>query len=193
MTTDATPDPAISFNAAVDALERGDDAAARGHLEDTLALAPDDGEAILMLAQLERAAGEAEAAETRLRARVEAAPGDVDSTVELADLRLDAGDAAGAAGLLRQVLVLEPNHWEALLLLGDAFMDGQAFTEAARSYHGCVAANPFCGEGWYNLGRAHAARGDVERAIAAYAGYLDSVPDAPDRAEVEAELQRLRA
>ncbi len=45
----------------------------------------------------------------------------------------------------------------------------------------------------FNLGRAYESAGALEPAIAAYRAYLDAAPDAPDRASVEARIERLEA
>ncbi|MGH1344256.1 MAG: tetratricopeptide repeat protein [Nannocystales bacterium] len=45
----------------------------------------------------------------------------------------------------------------------------------------------------FNLGRAYESAGLVEPAMEAYRQYLEAAPDAPDRASVEARLDRLEA
>ena len=139
---DATVDTAEQFNAAVSALERGADAEARGLLEAVLVASPHDGEAILMLAQVERAAGDVEAARDRLKRWVALAPDDLSACVELADLALERGEPGKAATVLREVLAVRPNHWEALLLLGDAFND----VPIARAAGYSIAFNSRCDE-----------------------------------------------
>ena len=191
---DRSIDIAEHFNAAVAALEGGADAAAAQHLDRVLASSPHDGEAILMRAQIERAAGDLAAAAARLEVWLRGVGGDdLDARVELADVELERGDPGAAAAWLREVLERRPHHGEALLLLGDAFAEVAAWTEAARAYRACVSVDPFCREAWYNLGRAHAERGDAERAVVAFEGYLDAAPEAEDREAVLAELARLRA
>lgn len=45
---------------------------------------------------------------------------------------------------------------------------------------------------YFNLGRAHESSGRIEDAIAAYEGYLDADPDAPDRDSVRERIVRLQ-
>ena len=63
-------DYAQAFNAALDAIEAGDEPRARELLEGVVTADPRDGEAVLMLCRLERVAGEAAAAKARMEALI---------------------------------------------------------------------------------------------------------------------------
>jgi predicted Zn-dependent protease len=186
-------DYAHTFNEALDAIEAEDFADARVLLEIVAEADPRDGEAVLMLARIEREAGDVEMARGHLESLVELAPNHVDGRVELADLLLEAGETGPAVSHLRAVLVERPNHWEALLLMGNAFTDAEAHDEASAAYQQCLESNPFSGDAWYNLATAQEATGNLPAAVAAYAGYLQVRPEAEDLAEVTAHMALLEA
>ncbi|TNF35647.1 MAG: tetratricopeptide repeat protein [Deltaproteobacteria bacterium] len=186
-------DPAELFNAALTAIEAGDEATASDRLRQVIARNPADTEAVALLCELYLDHERPEAAEEVLKTVAAAVPGEPTYLVRRAELRLAAGDPRGAAVLLTAALKLQPGHWEALYLLGDAFCDVAAFPEAARAYRLSLESNPFSHEAWYNLGVALAEAGDDDGAAEAWEAYLRVRRDAPDRAEVEAEITRLRA
>ena len=186
-------DYAQAFNDALDAAESGDEGHARALLEKVVAADGRDGEAVLMLARLERNAQEIVQAKGRIEALLDLVPNHVDGLVELADILLEQGQPGEAAGHLRTVLVDRPNHWEALLLLGDAFSDAGAFAEATAAYQECLESNPFSSDAWFNLASSQETQGNLLAASAAYQGYLQVRPDAEDRDEVRAHIKELEA
>ncbi len=196
MDADTTPSEAQlataeRFNEALEAIDGGDPQRALPLLRDVVDADPSDGEALLILAQLERDLGEADVARARLSARVASAPDDYEARVEFADLLLGAGEVAQAASVIREVLVTRPNHFDALFLLGSCFMDVEAYEEAARAFGAGVEVNPFSGVCWFNLARARERLGEADEAASAYRAYLKAVPRADDRTEVEAWIAAL--
>lgn len=189
--TEAQLATAERFNDALAAIDAGDAAAALPLLREVVGTDPDDGEAVVILAQLERDLGDTASALDRLRRRVDAAEDDVDARVELADLLLSQGDPGGAATVIRHVLIARPNHFDALFLLGSCFLDVSAFDEAARAFGAGVEVNPFSGVCWFNLARAREELGHASEAASAYRAYLKAVPRAEDRADVEDRIARL--
>ena len=186
-------DFAQAFNDALDAVEAGDDDRARALLEKVVTVDSRDGEAVLMLARLERIAKESDRARERLEGLISLVPNHVDALVELADLLLEEGRAGDAASHLRIVLVERPNHWEALLLLGNAFSDAEAHTEATVAYQECLESNPFSGDAWFNLAASQEAQGNLLAASAAYQGYLQVRPDAEDSVAIMEHVAHLEA
>jgi iron complex outermembrane receptor protein len=65
------------------------------------------------------------------------------------------------------------------------------FDEAAREYELAYRAkdDPAL---LYNLGQAHRLAGNLQQAVLSYKAYLRNVPDAPNRAEVEARIRELQ-
>lgn len=185
-------DPAELFNEALIAIDAGDTAAAVARLRRLVARDPTDKEAAGLLVDVYLDRDQPDAAETVLAVACEGAPNEPEFLVRRADLRLSAGDPRGAAALVTAALKLRPGHWEALYLLGNAFCDVAAYAEAARAYQLSLESNPFSHDVWYNLGVALTEAADDEGAAEAWEGYLRVRPDAPDRAEVAAEIRRLR-
>jgi len=186
-------DYAERFNDALDAVDAGDWERARTLLTGVVDADPRDGEAILMLARLERDAGLRESALERLKTLVEVLPTHIDGRVELADMLLEDKEAGRAASHLRTVLLERPNHWEALLLLGDAFTDAGAHAEAGAAYQECLDSNPFSAEAWFNFAASLELQGNGPAAAAAYQGYLQVRPDAEDREEIAQHIANLEA
>jgi len=186
-------DPAQLFNEALTAIEAGEQDAARERLQQVIARDPADKEAVALLVELYLDLDRADAAEAVLKTVGEAVPGEPAYLVRRAELRLAAGDPRGAAALLTGALKLQPGSWEALYLLGNAFCDVDAFPEAARAYRLSLESNPFSHDVWFNLGVALAEAADPEGAAEAWQSYLRVRPDAPDRDEIAAEIERLRA
>ena len=170
-----TTDYAAVFNAALDAIDSGEKSEARDLLVQVVEADPNDVEAVLMLARLERELVGVEPARALLEPTVERMPTWDDGLVELADILLEQKDPGAAAGRCRQVLERNPNHWEALFVLGNAFLDVSAWPEAMKAYSACVEAHPFFADAWHNLGRASQGAGDLEHAITCYGTYLKLV------------------
>ncbi|PKN56721.1 MAG: hypothetical protein CVU56_14705 [Deltaproteobacteria bacterium HGW-Deltaproteobacteria-14] len=184
-------DPAELFNEALTAIDAGDTVAAVARLRRLVARDPADKEAVGLLVDIYLDRDQPDAADTVLAVACEGAPSEPEFLVRRADLRLRAGDPRGAAALVTAALKLRPGHWEALYLLGDAFCDVAAYPEAARAYRLSLESNPFSHDVWYNLAVALTEAADDAGAVEAWEGYLKVRPDAPDRAEVAAEIQRL--
>ena len=186
-----TIDYAAVFNAALDAIDSGDKETGRGLLVQVVDADPNDTEAVLMLARLEREFDGCVPARARLEPTVERMPTWDDGLVELADILLEQQDPGAAAGRCRQVLERNPNHWEALFVLGNAFLDVGAWPEAMKAHSACVEAHPFFPDAWHNLGRAAQGAGDLEHAVTCYGTYLRLAPSASDVGEVQALISSL--
>ena len=169
-----------------------------GLIERALALDPDMGEAWNNLGNLHKLEGRAERAAEAYEAAVRASPGDPDPWCNMGALLRDAGEIDKAVEVLEQALALDPRHPEAWHNLALCHLRAERLDEAAdafeRAYDGPPRRwqNPF----WHfrlleKLGRPEAARGVLERYLAARPGdpmamhHLDAVqgkavPRAPD-------------
>jgi len=178
-------DYAAVFNAALDAIDSGESETAHGLLTEVVTADPNDTEAVLMLARLERERTGPEVARALLESTVARMPTWDDGLVELADILLEQGDPGAAAGCCRQVLERNPNQWEALFVLGNAFLDVSAWPEAMKAHSACVEAHPFFADAWHNLGRAAQGAGDIEHALTCYQTYLRLAPASDDVGDVK--------
>lgn len=141
---------------------------ARGLLAQRLAEAPDDVEALKMMAGAVSAGGAHDEAEWLLRRAVELAPGDVAAHVELASVLSRLARADEAVSLIDEALVREPAAvWplslKASVLEGDGRLD-----EALGAHRALLERAPRAALPWMNYGRALTAAGDLEAAIEAY-------------------------
>lgn len=74
---------------------------------------------------------------------------------------------------------------------GTALYDLSKFREAAAEYEEAYKAKPDPAL-LFNIGQAYRLAGELESALRSYRSYLRKVPDAPNRAEVEAHIQQLQ-
>lgn len=193
MKQDTPPDPAEFFNAALLAIDGGEPEAARDALMAVVSLAPEDAEAVVLLARVERELGHEDSAIARLQIAVAADPQDVDAHVELADLCLQQGRPGEAARWVKAILEHRPNHFDSLFLLGNAFLDVKAYEEASNAFQAGLEVNPFSSAAWYNMAKARQATGDSVGAASAFRAYLRAAPRADDLEEVQGWIARLEA
>ncbi len=82
---------------------------------------------------------------------------------------------------------------EAHLEQGIAYYDQEKWDEAIAEFQEAIRLDPEFGVAYGWLGYSYAlGPGDLEKAIAALEKYLQLVPEAEDRAQVEADLQQMR-
>jgi tetratricopeptide (TPR) repeat protein len=133
-----------------------------------LAEAPDDVEALRLMAGAVASSGAPDEAEGLLRRAVDLAPGDVQTHADLASLLTRLGRAEEAAGLLDEALVRRPAAvWPLSLKAAVLEADGR-IREALDAHLALLARAPRAALPWTNYGRALAAVGDSPAAIEAY-------------------------
>jgi tetratricopeptide (TPR) repeat protein len=82
---------------------------------------------------------------------------------------------------------------EAHLEQGLAYFEQKKWDEAIAEFQQAIQLNPELGVAYGGLGYSYAlGQKDFEKAIAALEKYLQLAPDATDRAEVEADIQKMR-
>lgn len=108
-----------------------------------------------------------------------------------ARLDLAAGRFGAAERGARAYLELAPRSAAGWALLGDAARQRGQGDEALAHYRAAVALDAACPEAQRGLGQALARKGDRSGARAALLAYLKLLPDAVDRAWIEAELAGL--
>lgn len=133
-----------------------------------LAEAPDDVEALRLMAGAVVSSGSPDEAEELLRRAVDLAPGDVQAHADLASLLTRLGRADEAASLLDEALVRRPAAvWPLSLKAAVLEADGRV-REALDAHQALLARAPQAALPWTNYGRALTAVGDSPAAIDAY-------------------------
>jgi tetratricopeptide (TPR) repeat protein len=125
----------------------------------------------------------------------EAAPALVEYCRYLA-LAPTAGDVEEIRERVRQLVdggvVVEEDSWAVAMREGMEAYDAGRYTEAAAHFARAVEIRPEAPAGLYNRGAAHLAAGNPTQATQDFERYLEVVPDAVDRVEVETRLVALR-
>lgn len=75
---------------------------------------------------------------------------------------------------------------------GIEYFDQKKWDEAIAEFQEAIRLDPEFGEAYGWLGYGYANKGELEKAIEALEKYLQLVPDASDRAQVEADIQQMR-
>jgi len=112
-------------------LARGDLAAAAGHLQEAVTLAPGDERVHVSLAQLARLQGDLDTSERELRRAVEILPDEVVARSTLANFLLARGDLEGAREQYAALTRLHPANGEAWLMQALIALDGRQPAAAA--------------------------------------------------------------
>lgn len=150
------------------ALRDGRWSRAKSLLASRLAEAPDDVEALKMMAGATSSSGAPDEAEALLRRAVELAPRDVQAHVELASLLSRLGRVDEAVALIDEELVRQPAAVWPLSLKAAVLEGAGRADEGLEAHRALLARAPRAALPWTNYGRALAAAGDLQAAIEAY-------------------------
>jgi tetratricopeptide (TPR) repeat protein len=179
----APGDPMLSHLLAAVLFSKGDVAAARGPIEESLAKRPDNAAALLLAARIFRAASDFEAASKHLDRAIAIAP-QRDMFVEKARMLDQAGLTPQAREAWRAILKTIPQHQEAAARLGRlAWEDGdhaEAVSLLERATAGDAPASV-----WFNLGLA---RQDLRDHAGSAAAYRKAIETNPEHAEAALNL-----
>jgi len=75
---------------------------------------------------------------------------------------------------------------------GFDYFQQEKWDEAMAEFQEAIRLDPEFGDAYWGLGYSHANKGEFEKAIEALEKYLQLVPGASDRAQVEAHIQQMR-
>lgn len=181
------------YEEGVKLLAQGDTGAARELFEEALALCPDFIEARNELAVALLREGRLADAEAQLRRALQAQPDAVGPLINLGLCLYRQQRSLEAIPYLERALQLEAIHPQGHLLLGMVLVqagdDARAEPVLRRAYEqgGARAARA-----QYYLARIYTRRRDYPRAVSALETYLRDSPGAPDAAELQQSLEKLR-
>lgn len=120
----------------------GADDKAREHAEKILALAPEDPEALVLLAGTEAKAGNAEEARLLAEKALSVAPKHVEASSIMSSLLLVAGDAEGSIRMLEEAIAAHPEEVALKINLARVFARAGRLDQASDTFAAVVAAKP---------------------------------------------------
>lgn len=171
---------ARSFNAALDAAERGHWTQAANLLMPIAAARPDHHGALHLLGVAAIQTGRAADAAAWFAQAVKAKPSFAESWANLGLAFYRMGNPAEAETALGQALALRPDYPLALANLGLVLKDSGRAGEAVQALERAVALAPNQAEGWNNLALARQAIGDLAGAAQALERALALAPQSPE-------------
>jgi len=134
------------------------------HYQAILVKQPDHEAAMLGLASLAQVRGDKTEMEKWVTRAHEANPDSAHPTVLLVELLLQKGEALKAMALLNGLPQASQSLPQVLRMRGMALIQAGQFSNAVRSLQQLVEKRPDYIEGWFQLGRAQAASGDLNAA-----------------------------
>jgi cellulose synthase operon protein C len=111
--------------------------------------------------------------------------------VEMAGCQLRLGRASEAVAGYQRVLKSDPKRVDLYYLIARAVNDAQGLRQAVPWYEKAAAAEPANPAPHLYLGYWHKERGQKAQAVQEFRRYLAEAPDAPDRKDVEREIEDL--
>ncbi|KFL36140.1 tetratricopeptide repeat protein [Arenimonas donghaensis] len=176
----------------IEAMRRGDLAAALSAARDTLAAEPDNGSAHHLLGVCLQQKGDLAGARKAFDKALELAPDVAAHHFSLATLKLAEGDAAGGARSLQDALGLDPNQLGAYVLLGHMALGRGDTAEAARNLRLAQRVNADHPQVRVIEGYVAQAEGDRDKALKCFTAAAEGDPNlaAAQLALGQAYLQR---
>ncbi|ABF39737.1 Tetratricopeptide repeat protein [Candidatus Koribacter versatilis Ellin345] len=121
-----------------------------------------------------------------LMAKLKTNPKDPQTLAEVGNLYYDAQQFATAVQFYNQALDIEPKNPNVRTDLGTAYLYMNDPDRAIKEFETALKENPKHGQAMFNLGMAQwRAKGDTKAAVATWEKLLQTVPDFPQRADVE--------
>jgi len=154
-----------TLTTAIDLFREGKAREAERACEGHLATAPDDAQALSLLAEIQLATGHTARAVALLEQLTQLHPRDAGGQRRIAAALLGQGRAAEAAGRLRQAIDIEPGNARAHNNLGQALMQLRQLPEAIASFEAAVRLDAGYAIGHNNLGLALTATAALDRAV----------------------------
>ncbi len=106
-------------------------------------------------------------------------PNDYGKLIAQGDRLSENGHAKEARKLYDKALALKPNGLEAIMGLGYCDLDGEKFSSAVDHFKRAMALSPSYGDAIIGLAEAYKLRGDRHEALTWYKQYLSSQPNGP--------------
>ncbi len=128
-----------------------------------------------------------------LMAKLKTNPKDAQTLEEVGNLYYDAQQFPTAVQFYNQALEIEPKNVNVRTDLGTAYLYMNDPDRAIKELETALKENPKHGQAMFNLGMAQwRAKGDAKAAIATWEKLLQTVPDFPQRADVEQVLAQAK-
>lgn len=162
-----------------------------GHLEEALDLDPGHADALRLLGGAYRADGDLAAAERLFKDWADYTPDSVEAHLALAELLLERNDREGATEHYDKLVALDPANLDYATARAQLMLDLGLYAQAVDGLTPFADAETAEPAAVLLLARVQQAAGRNERAAERYRQYLELVPDASDKAEVEAVLAEL--
>ena len=149
---------------------------AQKRTQGVLALAPDDVDALNVLAMTELRLGKPENAEAHLEQALKQSPSHLKSSVALAQTKLARKDIAGAEEVLKKAASQAPKSPEPRLYLGGFYLALGKTAEAEQEFRGALAIDPNNGQALLAIGSMQVRAGQSEQADRTYQ-QISALPD----------------
>ncbi len=141
---------------------------AQKRLEDVLAVAPNNAEALSTLALTKLRLGETQDAEQDLLKALDSAPTHLQSSILLASVKLSQKDVAGATQVMKDAVSKDPNSKDAVMALGRLYRVLRRYPEAEAQYQRAIQIDPKDGAPLVELGAIQMATGRKDLAEQTY-------------------------
>ncbi|MBS7457384.1 tetratricopeptide repeat protein [Coralloluteibacterium stylophorae] len=165
------------LDTAIDALRRGDAAAALSAADAAVAAEPGDHRALHLQGLARRAVGDVAGAREAIERAVAIAPEQADYQLSLATLALAAGDTAQARSTLEGAVGTDPNQLGAYVMLAHLALARGDRDEAERQLRLAQRVEPEHPQTRVLEGQLQLARGDAAAALATLSGVARQRPD----------------
>lgn len=184
-------DPAPLAKAGELELAIGETDKAVAHLNEALDLDPGHPDALRLLGGAYRADGDLAAAERLFKDWADYTPSSTDAHLALAELLLERGDGQAAAKAYDRLIALAPDNHGFALARAQVYLDLALYPQAVDGLTPFADAETPDPAAVLLLAKVQEAAGRTEKAADRYRQYLALLPDAPNKADVEAALESL--
>jgi cytochrome c-type biogenesis protein CcmH/NrfG len=121
-----------------------------------------------------------------LLGKLKANPKDVETLAAVGNMYYDAQQFPVAVDYYNQALAIEPKNVSVRTDMGTAYLYMNDVDRAIQEFQAALKDNPKHGQAMFNLGMAQwRGKGDIQSAVATWEKLLKTVPDFPERANVE--------
>jgi tetratricopeptide (TPR) repeat protein len=187
----APVDPAPLVRAGELELQLDQTEAGMAHLEEALDLDPGHADALRLLGGAYRADGDLAAAERLFRDWADYVPSSTEAHRALAELLLERNDPEAAAEHYDRLVTLDPANFDHATARTQVLLDLGRYPQAVDGLRPFADAETPHPAAVLLLARVQHQAGRTEKAAERYRQFVTLLPDAPERAEVEAALLEL--